>query len=63
MRETNRQRDTKGDRHRRDDDDDDDDDATLLHKNINSSTSQLLFDKSVPDDKHSKTQYHKAIYK
>ena len=56
-------RDGNDDEDEDDDDEDEDDDDTLLHKNTDSSTSQLLSDKSVPDDKHSKTQYHKAIYK
>ena len=37
-------------------------DNTLLHKDKDLSTSQLFY-KSVPDDKHSNTQYIKQEYK
>ena len=37
-------------------------DNTLLHKDKDLSTSRLFY-KSVPDDKHSNTQYVKQEYK
>ena len=38
-------------------------DNTLLHKDKDLDTSQVSFYKSVPDDKHSNTQYVKQEYK
>ena len=63
MRETERDRDRDRERERqRQRETERQRDSTLIHKDKDLSTSRLFYE-SVPDDKHSNTQYVKQEYK